>query len=327
MKKVFSTHQELAHIWASQSQEDGRCGNMFFRGKEIYSYGGHFCIARFINKNTVLFTTRYYSPSTSRHASYVRSAIGGHITVVHCFDPGENLRVNLHHCVQEIKDCLTKACNARSNKGLYEGNAVGELAKMEKLIPLFLAEQERKRLHKEESDLLKEAKKIIANMPKVEVQYLKAVKKENAERLAVRKEREEKRQIELIQERERALLTVEQWLKRENVSFPRIISKMYLRLTKDGKEVQTSLGAMVPVTEAQVLYHCIMNDRPVNGFKIGPYEVINFVNGILTIGCHKIEMEEIERFGHILDGLAENAVVKSMEIAGNINNVPLQEVK
>lgn len=37
MKKVFSTHSEVAHIWAQQNQREGEASNMFFEGDTIYS--------------------------------------------------------------------------------------------------------------------------------------------------------------------------------------------------------------------------------------------------------------------------------------------------
>ena len=78
MKKVFSSHNEAAHIWASQSQYEGRAGNIFFEDGVIYSYGRHFPVARFAPElgNIVLFTSRGYSSSTGKHKSLIRGAIG-----------------------------------------------------------------------------------------------------------------------------------------------------------------------------------------------------------------------------------------------------------
>ena len=85
-KHVFKTEQ-VAHIWAQQTQDDGRNaqGNFYFTGDTIYSYGSHFPIARFINPQTVLFTTRRYSNTTSKHLWATRDALRGlDVRVIDC---------------------------------------------------------------------------------------------------------------------------------------------------------------------------------------------------------------------------------------------------
>lgn len=77
-------------MWASQSQEHGRCANVEFQGATIYSYGTHFPMARFVkpvgplprdlradfeSKHVVLITTDSYSTTTDKHMSYMRRAL------------------------------------------------------------------------------------------------------------------------------------------------------------------------------------------------------------------------------------------------------------
>jgi hypothetical protein len=81
MKTVF-TNSQVAHVWAQQNQATGRSGNgqFYFEGATIFSYGGHFPIARFVEANgsrVVLFTAADYSVTTGRHKSYVRGALHG----------------------------------------------------------------------------------------------------------------------------------------------------------------------------------------------------------------------------------------------------------
>jgi hypothetical protein len=74
MKTVFN-NQELCHVWASQSQKEGRGSHMFFEGPSIFSYGHHFEIARIVKPGTVLFTDRGCSVTTSKHKRYARNAV------------------------------------------------------------------------------------------------------------------------------------------------------------------------------------------------------------------------------------------------------------
>ena len=43
MKKVF-TNTEIVHVFAQQSQSEGRSGSMFFKDTKIYSYGYHYLL-------------------------------------------------------------------------------------------------------------------------------------------------------------------------------------------------------------------------------------------------------------------------------------------
>ena len=88
MKRVFSSHSEVCHVWASQSQDTGSAGNVYFDGATIYSYGRHFPMAKFQKmpngRTVVLFETGGYSNSTSHHQSLARQSLSGlDVTVFH----------------------------------------------------------------------------------------------------------------------------------------------------------------------------------------------------------------------------------------------------
>ena len=53
MKKVFRSSDEAIHIFAQQSQSEGRYKNVFFKDTKIYSYGYHYLLGEFIDKNTI----------------------------------------------------------------------------------------------------------------------------------------------------------------------------------------------------------------------------------------------------------------------------------
>jgi hypothetical protein len=90
-RKVFSNAM-VAHVWAQQTNDDGRSsnGNFYFSGRVIYSYGSHFPIAAFVDgvtfdgKAVVLMNNERRSVSTSGHQRYVYSALNG--LPVHVFN-------------------------------------------------------------------------------------------------------------------------------------------------------------------------------------------------------------------------------------------------
>src|ERR1700731_2941033 len=111
MRHVFRNAAEVAHVWASQSQDNGRCSNMFFEGMSIYSYGHYFEIARMVN-GVVLFTTLGYSVTTAKHKRLVRGAVS-HLTIYtvdSMTDHGENVR----GYIQRIERGLDKLKKSRS---------------------------------------------------------------------------------------------------------------------------------------------------------------------------------------------------------------------
>jgi hypothetical protein len=94
MRKVFSNSM-VAHVWAQQSQPEGRSANgqFYFDGPTIYSYGSHFPVARFTDarlgdQQVVLVTSRGYSVTTARHKREVWHALRGlSVATVYCEYP------------------------------------------------------------------------------------------------------------------------------------------------------------------------------------------------------------------------------------------------
>jgi hypothetical protein len=80
IKKVFDSHQQLAHVWAQNTNREGRCSNMSFENGVIYSYGQHWPLAYIHDKPIfgnirILLNTDSCSNSTSKHKNYVKNAL------------------------------------------------------------------------------------------------------------------------------------------------------------------------------------------------------------------------------------------------------------
>ena len=113
MRKVVSP-QDVAHLFATQSQSEARTqsGSLYFYNDKIYSYGSHFCIARFVDSKTLLFTERRYSKSTSKHINYVRHATS-HIDKIYCANPSGSHGENFNYWLNEAEVSISKLKNAR----------------------------------------------------------------------------------------------------------------------------------------------------------------------------------------------------------------------
>ena len=113
MKKVVSP-SEVAHLFANQLQDEARTptGNLYFYGTFIHSYGSHFCIARFVDDRTLLFTERSYSNTTAKHISYVWRATS-HKDRILCAHPAGSHEQNFNYWINEAEAITSKLQNAR----------------------------------------------------------------------------------------------------------------------------------------------------------------------------------------------------------------------
>lgn len=80
-KTVFSSHSQLAHVWAQGEHPRGKAGNMFFEGERIYSWGTHYLAARLITlesgRMAALVNEYRYSVSTGQHLGHIYNALHG----------------------------------------------------------------------------------------------------------------------------------------------------------------------------------------------------------------------------------------------------------
>jgi hypothetical protein len=124
-RRVFPSG-DIPRLWAYRIQDNARNqqGNLYFQGDTIYSYGGHFPIARHVERRgrrAVLFTTRSWSSTTSGHKWSVRAAIPDGVTVFEV--PGVEVNTgratvaehkrNFEYFAGEIKRWIVDAARAK----------------------------------------------------------------------------------------------------------------------------------------------------------------------------------------------------------------------
>lgn len=124
MRKHLASHAEVAHYWANASQHEGKCGNMFFEGRLIYSYGHHFVLARRTDKEDergtriVLINASRYSTSTGQHLGLVRRA-ASHFRQITVPYPATNTpdagELNMMHLNAEIIGATNKMKRAKTS--------------------------------------------------------------------------------------------------------------------------------------------------------------------------------------------------------------------
>jgi hypothetical protein len=69
--------REVAHVWNSQTQAEGRNNNdqLYFTGRRMYSYGSHYLAGFIMPDGAVILNASSYSITTSKHMSYISSAV------------------------------------------------------------------------------------------------------------------------------------------------------------------------------------------------------------------------------------------------------------
>ena len=114
MRRVLRNTDEVIHVFAQQTQSEGRnqSGNIFFEGARIYSYGYHYLLGQFIDKKTILINDKGYSMTTSKH-------IYSLIDATRQYKRFNVTETNLDLVHAEINATLSKIPKARTNKAVY----------------------------------------------------------------------------------------------------------------------------------------------------------------------------------------------------------------
>ena len=279
---MMSSHLDTAHAWAHKTGTNQNASSMYYRDDVIYSYGEHFPMARHVN-GTVLFTTRTYSNSTSKHLSRTWSAC-------HHLDPirvdnvmattkAEHL-VNIKAGMVDASDLVEKAGRARTRGDSYRTNATRVLSSMERYAGLFLP---RHKFNFDIDGVMAERKKL--------------------EEKEARRDRREQRALE-----KRLVVEIEEWKTGERGMLSSRVDRVFLRTApriegdREVKIIETSHGANIPYEAGERCFRFAIARRKKgwrrNGdqFKIGVYDLDAVNEHGIVAGCHRVDWQEIERF-------------------------------
>ena len=284
MKKVFSSHASLSHAWANQTHEIGKASAMFFEGPVIYSWGYHYEIARFIdapNGQKVCFiNSNGYSNSTGKHTNHVSRAIPQNIIkfyvpFANSYGYGKDEQsINIKLLPTIIEKMLLNCKNlcfdqlkARTNTGYFRQAA-----------SLY-------------SNILNICILFNLDAPAMPDNYIDAENKFNF-LVSTQTQRDN---IKAAKELEKSKELLTKWLNHEyNGQLYNV--PVQLRISKDGKMIETTKGASVEYTRGVELFNKLVNKENVNGHKINGFTLLENSNEAVTIGCHVINWPVINQF-------------------------------
>jgi hypothetical protein len=311
-KEVYKT-KELPHVWVNLplgSYDSGRApgnSNISFHGDKFYSYST--VIAEKVAvpdrqegepEFVIFMTSRSYSMTTQRHKTGIWRAAGD-VPVFYCGDSGiGNLDIEekaYQNALGNATVYQAKAVNPRTkerNKGFYARSSEDQFKIAIQINQLF-------KLGHDTSTLMV------------------AVAKLEEENAAAAK-RHEERQQKLREERMAAeAKDLQRWMNGEDIyrSFDNSPVRCRVELggcQEETPELVTSLGARVPLKEAERLYHWTKKYRPEPSSEgatvdfgtmfsehtsVGHYRLDQLNEKGLKIGCHFIEWAEVDRIAKL----------------------------
>lgn len=295
MKHVLKNSSEVAHYWANQTQADGRIKNMFFEGPRIWSYGYHFEIARLVKvkgQTVVLFTTREYSNTTSRHKYDVRHA-ASHLELF-AVPSFEDHNQNVDHYIKLIIEAQAKATRARAYAESYQTDLAGNIAAVYKYSELF-----KKELNAEHLKAVREWKKKADKGALFSPAELEKIKRTHAAELERRKNEKAARAAREAERRAKLIEDLDAWTNGADTR-PPYSYDLPIRLRVNGSRIETSRGAEITVKTALVLWSKIKQNETVADMTLDLYRVQGFDGETLTVGCHKIPVTELNRIAGLL---------------------------
>lgn len=282
MKTVFQSNSELAHVWANQLQTEGKANSMFFQGPVIFSYGTHYEIARFVTANNgqkVCFVnSNGYSSSTAKHTGHVWNAIPDGILVFKVpFIKGTGGYWHRQTQYFDLKE-LSKIIEALL---IQCTDLIYDQLKAVSNFTHFLSAQAKFQ------DIIEISLLFGLDIPARPENWDKA--KEKADYLrSTQGEREKAKELKKL-EKQKDLLN--RWLNHQYDGQLYDVP-VHLRISKDGKQIETTKGAKVGLDSALRLLEKLQNFDAV-GENINGFTVIENTLDYVKIGCHIIKWNVI----------------------------------
>lgn len=295
------TNSELSHIWANQTQSHGKGSNMFFEHQTIYSYGYHFKLAQFVNnkdgQRCVLINLKGYSNTTSKHQSLVWRAIPQNVPffkVVSFFNDIDAAstahKENLTHYMNEAERLQGLAIRANKLKMGYISQLKNELGNFNQYCSFFDLDN---------LDKFSSALNNLDDKQRKIVSWL--VSYETSEEFTQWQNKQEKNKKKA---EEKALIDAKEKIE----AFRQFkISSIYanlghylLRYNKDSQMVETSGGVKIHGLIFIKAYNRLISGELKQGQHVGDFTFNGVDANIVSVGCHKIPMAEINNIVAVL---------------------------
>ena len=123
ISKRFSNNSQLCHVWAQQTQPEGKGNSLFFEGSKIYSFGYHYTAAEIHTvkgKRVALINSYRYSSRTGKHLNDILRAVNTLYPVFHVPNVEKlNSQENADHFIDRIFDHISFIFSKKDNSAFF----------------------------------------------------------------------------------------------------------------------------------------------------------------------------------------------------------------
>lgn len=287
MKKVFSSNEQLSHVWGRQSQVEGSAGSVHFYNGVLFSYGT--AIAELFNTDSglkiALVDSYIYSSSTCKHQSLARNAVSSDYIVI------DKLELNLNRRDSRL---------LKPESQVYFDNIA--LDNETRAAYLFL---KAKRASKHRDRYTSEANGILIDIKNLAdycgFTYLEKINIDEllASREAFKLAEIENEKKERAKRAEKQTEQLQAW--RAGGSYTGYFEMTALRINKEAQLIETSKRASIPLDRAADIWRAVViihnrGSAQTNlNVKIDShYTLSSYKKGVFNIGCHNIDFSEFE---------------------------------
>lgn len=286
--KNYRNLRAVCHAFANNESQNGQSSNIFFYDKKAYSYGHHYVLAEKFDRFTVI-NDKGYSPSTSKHISYMFSALRGQKT----FDTTDIVPELVYNSLVSNIDKLKKAHKPETYIGFIQMYLSSysdfwekpEYRTINSICGYNCNAQKDGISYK---DLISDiANNYPTNKDDIKTFFAEKEKRDN-----------ELRAKQDAKNKEKHLQSIKDFMNHKcfSVAYRPQNFEEILRISKDNLFVETSASARVNIKSALLLYKMIVAKKDIKGYQIDYYTVIS-INGTLKIGCHNIDMKSVHKIG------------------------------
>lgn len=271
--RTVLTNNEIFHVFNEQKQTEGKTSNrnIFFYNDKIYSYGYHYLLGEFIDEKTILINNTGYSNSTSKHITKLINATRDKKQFFTEQVEPKKVLVNL-------ENWLNKLPRAKINKQSY-------LSDISNTLDTYFAFFE----------YMKQPVSIINKEAHEKIASIKEKFYTNFENFEQEIKDQQKRQKE--KDKEAIKESLIKWKNNEINYFSNKTEKDYLRL--NGENIETSQGVKISIIEAKRLLKLI-DTKNIIGQRVDDRFIVRSFNTVLTVGCHNIDISEINYIKNLI---------------------------
>tara|TARA_R110002050_G_scaffold192014_1_gene326900 strand:+ start:4646 stop:5695 length:1050 start_codon:yes stop_codon:yes gene_type:complete len=299
MKIVQQNTSEVYHLFANQIQSNAtnQTRTLYFKEKELYSFGSHYKLAQYLKGGAILINNDGYSVTTSKHISSIVQA-SQHKNQFLTQD------VILEDALARVEGLAKKFVRARENKE-YLYNTILSIQSE------FLRFQDYLSLHKIDSIRMnydtpkkvkvdkrdKSYKRFIHLVTTFESANFKIEVMETMTKL------QEQKKAKQLLDSDKFYNNKKDWVRGLNFDLLRLDCEIGTQYNIYEYSVRTSQNVVVKVDKVVEIIDALVyfdwNNEKANQIfankKIGYYTINKVANDVFHIGCHKITFKEIKK--------------------------------